>query len=57
MSKNIPLNGQNVNDTASEKDAMSLLILRQAFIDATEDAFTDEKITDEITDEYIEKKE
>ncbi len=57
MQNNIPLDGSNLNDAVSEKNPMSLLILRQAFIDATEDAFEDEKITDEVTDEYIEKEE
>ena len=57
MKNNIPLDGTNINEVTTDKDAFSLLIMRQAFIDATRDAFEDDKITDEITDETVEKEE
>lgn len=50
MKNNIPLDGTNVNDATAEKDAMSLLIMRQAFLDATSDTENENEITDEITD-------
>lgn len=57
MHKNIPLDGTNVNDVTTDKDAMSLLIMRQAFIDATKDSTKDDKATDEITDDAIKEEE
>ena len=57
MKENIPLDGTNVNDAITDKDAMSLLIMRQAFIDATKDAFPDAEITDELTDNVVKEEE
>ena len=53
MKNNIPLDGTNVNDATAEKDAMSLLIMRQAFLDATSDTENENEITDEITDSTV----
>ena len=55
MENNIPLDGTNINEVSTDKDAMSLLIMRQAFLDATRDTDREDKRTDEITDEVIEK--
>lgn len=57
MKENIPLDGTNVNDAITDKDAVSLLIMRQAFIDATKDAFPDAEITDELTDNVVKEEE
>lgn len=53
MKENIPLDGQNANDITTDKDAMSLLILRQAFIDATRDSSNEDETTDELTDAEV----
>ena len=37
MNIDIPLDGTNVNEVTAEKDGLSLLILRQAFLDAVKD--------------------
>lgn len=57
MNENIPLDGTNVNEATTDKDAISLLIMRQAFIDATRDAFEEDKTTDNITDDEVEEEE
>lgn len=53
MNNNIPLDGTNVNDATADKDAMSLLIMRQAFLEATSDTENENEITDEITDDIV----
>lgn len=55
MKENIPLDGTNINEVTTEKDAVSLLIMRQAFLDATRDALQEDKVTDEITDKVTEE--
>ena len=57
MNIDIPLDGTNVNEVATDKDALSLLIMRQAFIDATRDSFEKSEITDEVTDETVKEEE
>ena len=57
MNENIPLDGTNINDVTADKNEMSLLIMRQAFIDATRDAFENDKATDEITDKEVKKED
>lgn len=57
MNIDIPLDGTNVNEVTTDKDAMSLLIMRQAFIDATRDTFENDKATDEITDSVVKEEE
>ena len=51
MNENIPLDG------TTDKDALSLLIMRQAFIDATRDSEKEDIQTDEITDNYVKEEE
>ena len=55
MNIDVPLDGRNVNEVTTDKDAMSLLIMRQAFIDATRNSFENDEATDEITDKEVEK--
>lgn len=57
MNENIPLDGTNVNELTTDKDALSLLIMRQAFIDATRDSEKEDIQTDEITDNYVKEEE
>ncbi len=57
MNIDIPLDGTNVNEVTTDKDAISLLIMRQAFIDATKDSFEDDEVTDEITDSVVKEEE
>ena len=57
MNENIPLDGTNIDEVTTDKDAMSLLIMRQAFIDATRDTDKEDIQTDEITDNYIKEEE
>ncbi len=53
MKNNIPLDGTNINEATADKDAMSLLIMRQAFLDATRDTESEDEMTDEITDDMV----
>ena len=53
MGNNIPLDGTNLNDTLSEKDPISLLIMHQAYLDATRDTEKEDEYTDEVTDGVI----
>ena len=57
MNIDIPLDGTNVNEVTTDKDAVSLLIMRQAFIDATRDAFENDEATNEITDNTVKEEE
>ena len=57
MNIDIPLDGTNVNEVTTDKDGMSLLIMRQAFLDAIKDTTENDIETDEVTDEYIKEKE
>ena len=57
MNIDIPLDGTNVNEVTTDKDGISLLIMRQAFLDAVKDTTENDIETDEITDEYIKEKE
>ena len=57
MNIDIPLDGTNVNEATTDKDGMSLLIMRQAFLDAIKDTTENDIETNEVTDEYIKEKE
>ncbi len=57
MNIDIPLDGTNVNEATTDKDGMSLLIMRQAFLDAIKDTEENDAITDEITDSAVKKEE
>ena len=57
MEENIPLDGTNVNDAITDKDAVSLLIMRQAFIDATRDDLENAETTDELTDNVVKEED
>lgn len=57
MNIDIPLDGTNINEVTTDKDAMSLLIMRQAFLDAIKDTEENDVETDKVTDEYIKEKE
>ena len=57
MNIDIPLDGTNVNEVTNDKDGISLLIMRQAFLDATRDAFENDEATDEITDKEVKEEE
>ena len=57
MNIDIPLDGTNVNEVTTDKDGLSLLIMRQAFLDATRDAFENAEATDEITDKEVKEEE
>ncbi len=53
MENNIPLDGTNLNDATTDKDAVSLLILRQAFLDALKDTEENSEYTQEVTEKEI----
>ena len=57
MNIDIPLDGTNVNEVTTDKDGLSLLIMRQAFLDAIKDTEENAVITDEITDTAVKKEE
>ena len=57
MNIDIPLDGTNVNEVTTDKDGMSLLIMRQAFLDAIKDTEENDVITDEVTDSVVKKEE
>ena len=57
MNIDIPLDGTNVNEVTTDKDGISLLIMRQAFLDAVKDTEENAVITEEITDSVVKKEE
>ncbi len=53
MKENIPLDGTNVDDATVDKDGISLLILRQAFLDAIKDTEENAQYTHDVTEKEI----
>lgn len=60
MENKIPFDGTNINDATAEKDPMSLLIMRQAYLDLTndtekKDADGDNEVADGIEEETLKR--
>ena len=53
MNIDIPLDGTNIDDPVTDKDGISLLIMREAFLDAFKDSEENCEYTEKVTEKEI----